>query len=41
MATLPQLVQLVEQLMQERVLLRRDGTRIAEALLALADAHGT
>jgi hypothetical protein len=39
-ATLHQLIALVEWLMQEQVLLRRDGKTIEEALLAQADAHG-
>lgn len=39
-ATLAQLVELLEVLMQEKTLLPRDGRKIAEALLALADAQG-
>jgi hypothetical protein len=39
-ATLPQLTHLLEVLMQEKVLLARDGKRLEEALLALADCTG-
>ena len=39
-ATLSRLVQLVEQLMQEKVLLGREGRKIEEALFAQATAAG-
>jgi hypothetical protein len=39
-ATLPALLRVVSLLMQEQVLLRRDGHRITERLLAQADAQG-
>jgi hypothetical protein len=39
-ATLAQLTHVLEVLMQEQVLLARDGKRLEEALLALADATG-
>jgi hypothetical protein len=40
LCTLPTLIALVEALMQEHVLLRRDGTQIEERLFSAADATG-